>query len=106
MFHFKLRGERYRNRRIKIKLSLYISLIEQIQFSSVISKSYTQLPAEECYEEHIFAQEMEKRKKITKTATKKLLSLSHALIPLHSKQWHSIPPIHLTIPFKQVNKSQ
>lgn len=26
---------------------IYISLIEQIQFSSVISKSYTQLPAEE-----------------------------------------------------------
>lgn len=45
--------------KVHIKLRLYISLIEQIQFSFVISKSYTQLPAEECYK-HFYAGEEEK----------------------------------------------
>jgi hypothetical protein len=44
---------------VKGEFWLYISLIEQIQFSFVISKSYTQLPAEE----HFYAR---KAKKITK----------------------------------------
>lgn len=43
-----VREKKKKKRRIKVRL--YISLIEQIQFSFVVSKSYTQLPAEECYE--------------------------------------------------------
>ena len=43
--------------------NIYISLIEQIQFSFVISKSYTQLPAEECFTQ----EKKQKKKNITKT---------------------------------------